>query len=260
MLQMCCISLDVWGDLANNVIAEFIAAGIIFAVAWWLFRRKNRSGLIAFFGVSTSKRVAVYVSDVLVRSGGSIGTGGIPKSYQGHAVPFGEGQTATLFQTLFRSPIPGLSDQPGLMKHILLSDVQVTISLAQPFNSIDVSATIVATGSPGYNEVSNWAEQHLQPMVRFSPNNDELTTSTAKSYKSNPFTAFVQRLWDKSSNRPVFYAAGLNELGTMGAMYHLISRWNQLQSQFGDSGDFAIIIEVNPLDFRESKIVEAIQR
>jgi hypothetical protein len=255
MFQVCCIASGFFSDLANNVLAEFVALAIIVIIGWLFFRRRRRQTLLAFFGVRSSKNLVAYVSDLLIPSGGSVDATGQPRSYQGHVVPFGEAREAYRFHGLFNTVIPGLSDLQGLWKHVFLSEIEVQIEPAPTPQSIDVTGTVVTTGSPGYNRVSGWAERALSPMIRFGSDNQCLVSST-NTYHATSHFAFVQRLWDKVAGRPVFYAAGLDELGAMGAIHHLISRWDQLLKKFGAQDDFAIVIEVNTLDFRDAVVLE----
>jgi len=74
-----------------------------------------------------------------------------------------------------------------------------------------------------------------------------------------PFTqttyGFIECIVDKDANRKLFYVAGLSEVATAGAAYHLISHWSSLEKKYGKRSQFIRMVNVDPTDYTKSTIV-----
>ena len=138
-----------------------LAASLSF-VLWvisggWVLIRFKRNRLLLFFGVKQTRRLSLYFSPLRIIQGGAIGADGVQRSFGGNAVPSGELQFLSLYQRFVNYIVPALQKQPGLWRNLLLSDLQIEAHPA-PVNlaDIDRSSSILSSGSPGYNCVSNW--------------------------------------------------------------------------------------------------------
>lgn len=249
-----------WGRVMyENIITGIIANTIFFvlmiAIGWSAFLIARRRKLLKFFGIGQTKRIIVYLSNIRVLQGGSVGTDGKPRAYAGTTVTFGEAVQANLFPNLFSYLIPGLTNQPGILKYLLVSDVKVVVS-PSPLREedIDRSSTIVTFGSPGYNVVSQWAERKLVPRMKFSNDNGNIMVDGLPNITDGR-QSFVQRLYDSENKRWVFYTAGISELGTVGSAYFLVSQWRKLYKKYGEKDSFSHIISVNQQNYQDSTIV-----
>jgi hypothetical protein len=104
------------------------------------------------------------------------------------------------------------------------------------------------------------------PQIEFDPLSCEENEAETKSNKSEihiegllPFHqttyGFIERINDKDSNRKFFYVAGLSELSTAGAAYHLLSQWSSLEKKYGKDSRFIRMVSVDPTDYTKSSIV-----
>lgn len=237
------------------LLAEITFFLVLLLTGLILYHRAHRRKLLKFFGILNRKTVRVYTSNVHVIRGGSIGQYGVQRAYTGPATPYLESKQAHRFRDLFNFLIPHLSDQPGFLRNLLFSDVQVEV-IEPPSDpkEIDPSSTIISTGSPGYNPVSEWIQKNLKPIAEFDHGNGSIELDNLQSI-TNPYQGFVQRVRDKNHNRTVFYAAGLNEPATVGAIAYLQNNWKELQTRHGDQKDFCLLIQINPKNHNDATIV-----
>jgi hypothetical protein len=242
----------------ESIIAGIIANAIFFVfillVGWSAFLLFRRRKLLKFFGIKEQKRITVYLSNIQVMQGGSLGIDGQPRAYAGTTVTFGESLQSNLFLNLFSYLVPGLSSQPEILKYLSVSDVQVVVAPSPSREEdIDKTSTIVTLGSPGYNIVSKWAQLTLNPRMRFTNDNSAIAVNGLPNI-TDAKQSFVQRLYDPNNKRWVFYTAGLSEIGTIGAAYFLASQWHSLFKKFKEA-KFEHIISINPQNYQQSTIV-----
>jgi hypothetical protein len=244
--------------MAENITAGVIANVLFFALTillgWLAFLLFRRRKLLKFFGIGQDKRITVYLSNIRVVRGGSLGTDGKPRAYAGTTVTSGESLQANLFLNLFSYLVPGLSSQPGILKYLSVSDVQVVVQ-PSPLREedIDKTSTIVTFGSPGYNVVSEWVQRTLNPRMRFTNDNSAIAVNGLPNITDGQ-QSFVQRIYDPDSKRWVFYTAGLSELGTIGAAYFLASRWRLLYKKFR-ANKFEHVISVSIQNYQQASVV-----
>ncbi|HHT9114556.1 MAG: hypothetical protein HZC52_02170 [Planctomycetes bacterium] len=195
-------------NIIAGIIANIIFFVLLIAIGWSLFLIARRRKLLKFFGIGQTKRITVYLSNIRVLQGSSVGTDGKQRAYAGTTVTFGEAVQANLFPNLFSYFIPGLTNQPGFLKYLLVSDVKVVV-LPSPLREedIDRSSSIVTFGSPGYNVVSQWAERKLVPRIKFSNDNVNITVDGLPDITDGR-QSFVQRLYDSENKRWVFLHRG----------------------------------------------------
>ena len=164
--------------ILENLISDvlFVLGAILLGWAIYFVTRHTR--LIRFFGVTESRRLTIYLSNLRVRTGGAIGIDGQPRSYQGSAVTFGEMQCANRFRDLFRYPLPSIADKPGILSKLLISDVQVEL-FRSPLTQeeLERAASIITLGSPAYNVASRFVERELQSQFWFRTDSTDTSSS-----------------------------------------------------------------------------------
>jgi acyl-CoA synthetase (NDP forming) len=195
--------------------------------------------------VSRKKGLTIYLSHLRIKKGGAIDIDGIDRTFQGSAIAVGEARAASTLGNLFNFLIPGLENQHGILRALSLRDVAVSIEVS-PLNESDIprDQTIVTVGSPGYNLVSKWAENNLNPLIRFDNENSEFKANTMPPV-TDLKQGMVQVLWDADNNRRVFYVAGLSEQGTVAALLYLSLKWDDLSSNLGKNYKYACFVRLN---------------
>lgn len=154
--------------LLENLLSHVLFVLLALVLGWVAFVISRRAKLLRFFGVDKSRRIAIYLSNLRVKSGGSIGIDGRELSYRGSTAAFGEMVVANRFRDLFNYFLPSLSDSPGLLSRLLISDVQVQLLLSPLDNAqIERSSPFIALGSPAYNIASQFIEQQLHSKAKF---------------------------------------------------------------------------------------------
>jgi hypothetical protein len=222
--------------------ALFLVLLSVLGGGWYLWRRR---ALLDLFQVAKSKRLVIYLSRIEVIRGGSVGVDGVVRRFYGPTVTAAEASAATLLAGIFEYIIPGMESQPGLLKTLFTRDVSVLVQPC-PMSAQDTpdDVPIVTVGSPGYNTVSAWAQQALNPKVSFSPNNDALVTHKGRAL-ADPATGMVQVLYDQQNDRRVFYVGGITEAGTRTALLYLSVKWRELKRNLGKDKVFAGFVRMS---------------
>jgi hypothetical protein len=156
-----------WDGIAENIISDILFL-LISVVLGWAFLATTRRKLLAFFGVREPRRMVVYLSNLRIVRGGAIGIDGQRRSYQGTATTFLEMLVANRFRAVFNYLLPSLSDRPGILSKLLVSDVQVQL-IHSPLHEgeLERSSPFITLGSPAYNFASRFAEEKLHSQARF---------------------------------------------------------------------------------------------
>ncbi len=235
-----------------NIASNLLFLMLLAFVGVVVYNVTGRRALLKFFRIERTKRINLYLSHLRVNQFGAIGMDGRPRSFGGTAIPFAESRNVAIFQRLFNYVVPGVSSQPGLLKWLLISDVEV-VPLVSPLTeeNIDTSTTAICLGSPGYNLVSGWAER-LGAIGRFTNDNTALSMRGLPPL-TDARQGFVQRV--VSPDATCFYVAGPSELATNGAAHFLATRWRYLRQRFGDDRSFCVIVQISDQDFWVNAIV-----
>jgi hypothetical protein len=237
----------------QNIASNLLTIGIVAVIAWLIHAATRRARLLAFFGIKERKRLVLYLSNVSVL--GSSGVDGRPRSFREPAIPVTEVALVPLFQRLFNVIVPGLTDQPGLLKWLLVSDVTVDVQAAPPQASVvENTATLIAVGSPAYNSASLKIEQSFHPLARF--NAEYSSFSLDPEHPTMDLRCcFVQRAYDGASGQTAFYVAGMSSLGTAGAAYFLAQRWSDLAKKYKSTKPFCVVLRIAEGDPRVHEIL-----
>jgi len=244
-----------WTEIFSHLIADAIFLVMLILVGWSFYLFARRRKLLKFFGINSTKELIVYLSNIRVIRGGSVGIDNAPRAYAGSTVVFGEAIQANLFPNLFSYLIPGLENQPGILKFLLVSDINITIQTSPILdNDIIRNSPIITFGSPGYNKVSGWFEGTLMPLMTFANDNSEIHINDLPN-DINPLHSFIQRRFDQENGRMAFYVAGLTEISTVGAAYYLLTHWRDLYNRYHADQPFSVLISVNATNYKLHTIV-----
>jgi len=242
-------------DIFVNLISDAIFLVILILVGSSFYLIARRRKLLKFFSINSTRELIIYLSNIRVVKGGSIGIDGNKRAYYGSTLVFGEAIQANSFSNLFSYLIPGLKNQPGILKYLLVSDIKVTTATSPILmNDIIKNSSIITFGSPGYNLVSEQFEKTLLPPMTFTKDNTAIHISDLPE-DINPLHSFIQRRYDQKNERMVFYVAGLSEIGTIGAAYFLSTQWKELYKKYGAMEPFSILISVNQNNYKMHTVV-----
>lgn len=229
---------------------------ILITIIGWLYQYfSGRKKLFEFFNLKNTKRLVLYLSHLRIASGGAVGVDNIPRSFGESAIPLSETRLVSLFQRLFISAIPGIDTLPGILKKIVISDVDLNIE-PSPLdeNTVEKDTTIISLGSPGYNIASKYIENTLNSIGKFINQNSAIEIPDTPPYRDTLYS-FVQRTKNNSSGAIAYYAAGISSISTMGVSYFLSSKWRYLQNKYGNTQPFCIILKISPEDYKKHTIV-----
>ena len=144
----------------ENLLSDFLFILILLSAGWIWMRFTRRRDLHRFFGVSSTKRLAVYLSNIRVLTFGAVGLSGQKMSYQGTSVAHGEMLAANQLRDLFSFVLPTATEAPTFISKLFFSDVLVQV-LVSPLDlsELESEAPIITLGSPAYNLASAIAER-----------------------------------------------------------------------------------------------------
>lgn len=231
-------------NIGLGITANFLFPLIIIIAGWTIYYFSERRKLLSFFNI-TDKRLVIYLSNLRIVKGGSIGTDGKQRNYSGSTVVYNEQIAANKFKESFNYLLPSLSESPSFLSKILFVDIKVT-SLLSPLSSAEIESncTIISFGSPGYNLVSEEIEKYKESQVRMANGNTEIDIYNLPNFKSGE-DGFIQRIVrnNDGAKRSSFYVAGLSERGTIGAANYLVKNWKKLRIKFKDTDSFIIVLK-----------------
>ncbi len=226
--------------IASNVLtlALVAVAGGIYVL--WIKKRK----LSAFFGLGKDRRFIVYLSNIFVTSGGSLGIDGKPRSYDGHSVSFLETDIAKRVQNLLQQFLSVQRWMPDFLKSISIHDIDASahISPRQP-SEVNRASSFLALGSPGYNAASYVCEHLRSNWVEVRPDGIWFQGAIRLQKRNG---AVVMRQKEGSTGRVLFYAAGPSEAATIGAANYLLSQWKVLSKRH--KGNFVVFLTIDEND------------
>lgn len=253
--------------MIENVLAGFIA-NLLFliltiAIGYLFYLIFLRKSLYCFWGIKDVRKIRVYTSHLRVvlghpecpegRIGGALAPDGKLRSFQGSVVTQLETFNAALICNLFYASIPGKAIQPEWLKRILITNVDSEIASSSiQGTTIEPEGTIVAIGSPGYNNVSKYIELELHCPVHFVDDNKNIQLPGGLKI-DNTRQGVIVRL--KHSERYFFYAAGISEAGTAAATYFLANSWKKLHKKYKKIDSFFAVVQFTVEDYRMSRVI-----
>lgn len=157
-----------WLGILENIVADLVFILLAIIIGWTWLALTRRRKLQHFFGVTSSKRLSIFLSNLRVSTFGSIGISGREMSYQGSAVAYGEMQGANRIRDLFSFIVPSIAESSSILSKLLVADVHVQV-LISPLEreELESEAPFIALGSPAYNIASEYLEDQVNSIVRF---------------------------------------------------------------------------------------------
>jgi hypothetical protein len=236
---------DSFINIGIGVTANVIFTGLIIAFGWVIYYFTERRKLLLFFNITDTKRLVIYLSNLRILNGGSIGTDGKRRNYSGSTVVYNEQIAANKFKEIFNYLMPSLSESPSFLSKILFADIKVA-NLPSPLTNFEIESncTIISIGSPGYNIVSEEIENYKESQVRMAKGNTEIDIDNVPNFTSGE-DGFIQRIIRNTdgTRKCSFYVAGLSERGTFGAANYLSQNWKILRKKFKDDQSFIILLK-----------------
>jgi hypothetical protein len=217
-------------EIGINILANLITVVVLLVMGWFFYVLFGRRKLMSFFGVEREKILRIYV--------GSVSNPNAPKGFVG----FEEISEAKNLEALFKSVIPGLADQPGLLKFLQVSDIQTIILPAAPDSKdVTLAHSLISLGCPWSNFASSLLEKELRSPVKF--NGDPFFLQIPRLPR---ITAENQGIVVKicRGDRHYFYIAGKLEPTTAGCARYLIQNWKLMRKKYGDKTSFYYLLEV----------------
>jgi len=217
-------------DILLGVIANFVTLAITVAAALIFYVFAGRRSLLRFFGIERSKSLRIF-------------TGHIPGNSPQGLIGFEEAGEARNLEGLFRSVIPGLSSQPGLLQFVQLADIDVQV-LPGRKGSSSLDESVISLKLRTTNHATELIEDALNSPVRWD-RNAQGTISTADMElvpKGCDTKGVVVRLCH--GNKAFFYVAGIREPATAGAARYLLRNWRSMRQKYGDKKSFYYVVEL----------------
>ncbi len=237
-----------WSDFFTNIAASVAYTCAVFFIAWSVIIRK-RVKLLKFFGIVKQKKLSIFLSDIYVTPGGAIGVDGKRRNFSGPAFAYAENKVALMLKDIFNYILPSVSESPGILSKIFISDVTINIDLVNPAIPDDVllQESFIAVGSSAFNRAAVLLEQKTKT---------HFTNGYASiKYDNNTYTGqygFIEKVL--INNTVYFYIAGITEFATIGSTYYLKENWHKLRSMF--KGEFTIVLLFSDMNsYRKSQTI-----
>jgi hypothetical protein len=157
-----------WLGFLENILSNLFCLLSPIIIGWLVIYFFGRRRLLAFFGVNSSKRLFIYISNLRVQQFGAIGIDGHEHSYSGFAAPFGEMEYAINLRNLFIYLVPSLSQLPGILGKLLIYEIEVEICHSPDQEGLlDNVSSFIVLGSPAYNTAAAYVQQTLHSRAKF---------------------------------------------------------------------------------------------
>jgi len=232
-------------NIFTGFLANFFFAIFLIGVGWLIYFITERRRLLKFFNIADTKRLAIYLSNLRVIPGGTIGIDNLNRAYYGHAVVYNEQLYATRFKERFNYLVPSLSETPSFLSKIVFADITISI-VPSPLNESEIGAnsSIISFGSPGYNKASSLIENNQLSVVRFINDNQAIQVRNVPNL-TDTSNGVIQRLVIDTTEckRSLFYVAGLSERGTIVAANYLLKNWKALNKKYKNDESFIVVIK-----------------
>jgi len=219
-------------DILIGIPANFLTLVLTFLVAWLFYVFAGRRRLMNFFGLREEKILRIFI--------GHVPQSGIPQGLVG----FEESSEARNLEDLFKSFIPGLSEQPGFLKYLQIADIDVKVLPAKksdPRVTLDQSS--ISVGLRTSNYASALIEDELRCPVHFNdPTGSIDGPGLPLVPRGSETKGVVVRIC--RDDRCFFYVAGITEPATAGAARYLLKNWRSMSKKYPDGVSFYFLVEV----------------
>jgi hypothetical protein len=235
-------------SVALGILGNVLTVLVLFALGYVMFYASRRAKLVKFFHLRKNRAITLYTSSLNVLSGGSHGVDGVPRSYQGPAIPTMESLVIADFQRTFASVAPSKLEASGYLSHLRFTDISCAAepspsSLAQVVRD----RTLLTIGSPAYNVASLFVEREFAPIGKFG--SDFLDLDLPAGYPpSDVLCGFVVRAHHPTTKQVAFYAAGPSAPGTVAAARYLLEHWQDLAKSHEPDQPFCVLVKALNVD------------
>ncbi len=219
-----------------------VGLSVLFALLYYSFVFRKRRKLLRFFGLSQIRKATIYLSRIRVHARGSVDMKGHKRSYEGTAIANGEASSEEQLRRLLNLTFPrSLLEPSSWLSRFFAADIEVHIEpCPKDITNLESHGTLIAFGSPGYNNGAIYAESLAGSSIAFGADNSQIMPSDGSPLKVRPGVdfAFIERIIDSfphGRQRYVFYVAGLTELGTQRAADYLAAHWQTMSKDFSIS-------------------------
>ena len=177
-------------DIVVNLISDVIFIVIVIILTWLFYRLTKRRRLFNFFGINSSKRIFIYLSNLDVVQGGSRGANHITRSFQGNAIANKEAKAANQLHSLFNYFLPSWGDKPGILSKLLIADIDVQVVISPTtMDEIDQSSSFITLGSFAYNTASQYMDKRDDVLGRIQLVEIEVTEAPDNQIDKSPMVS-----------------------------------------------------------------------
>ena len=260
-------------EVINEAVIELAAAIIIAVVTGFIYTFiyfKNRSGILNFFGVSSSKsEISIFLSRLIIKKGGTEGNVQITDGYSGSAVTKPEYEAGLLLHNKLQAKPLAILPQ-GIRgwigkKLLILKSMDVPLLLSPPkvdllntHESFDNCIILIGTGVYNslthyymndyflkYKDIYKWNFYYTKnsegERIIGARGKGSANLSVIEGREAKTETAFIMKFFDVDHKITVFICAGLGSCATYGSARYLAQKWDQLKKEFGNR-DFGIAL------------------
>lgn len=243
-----------WESIWTGMIAN-LAVILLLLVIGQLLIKLRKSRLLRIWDLEAQKTLHIYTANMKALPDGTIDVHGVVRSFRGPVVPYAEMQEVNEVQALFYSKV---SDDPQferLTRGLLQVHAEVHVEPA-PASALGIASegTVLAIGSPGYNEVSREIERRCGGTIHFDKDNTLIVIPETKRKKPGTVHAILVQV--RSGRRTWFYVAGLGSVHTLAAVYFLTHSWKEVETFFLRWESYYVAFEVDGVDFAHPRIID----
>ncbi len=218
-------------SILRGIVANLLTLGLCAILAWVWHVTMGRRKLMQFFGLSKDRTMRIFI--------GNLAAGNAPEGL----VAFEETSEARNLQGLFKSLIPGLSQQPGLFRFLGTTDPDVEVMRGRPSDPcVNLDHSAISLGSPMSNHASTLIEKELRSPVHLNLSRHPwaieipgLSPVTSTSH------GVIVRLC--RADKCYFCLFGITEPGTAAAARYLLANWRAMGRKYGEGQPFFYLVE-----------------
>ena len=206
-----------------------LALGVVLGWLWHI--TLGRKKLMQFFGLTKDQTLRIFIGNL-----------GAPNAPDG-LVAFEETSEARNLEGLFKSLIPGLSEQPGLFRFLQVADADVKVMRGKPSDPcVSLEHSVISLGSPMSNHASTLIETELQSPVRLNlARHPWAIEIPGLAPVTSPSHGVIVRLC--RGEKCFFYLFGITEPGTAAAARYLLANWRAMGRKYKEGVAFYYLVE-----------------
>ena len=222
-----------WAAFVIGVLANLATLPMTAFIIWLWFVFFGRSRLLKFFGIARGERLRIYV-------------GRIDHQPEKDLVGFEEMNQAKNIEALFKSVVPGLGDQLGMLRFLRMTDIHTEILPGTPKSSdVTLECSFISLGLSTSNAASSLLEEELRCPVKYDRKTECIITPDCPPIDTGDL-GFVARI--RRGDMNYFYIGGLPESTTAGCARYLIQNWKSMRKKYGYTTSFYYVLQMRDGD------------